>query len=210
MILSVYLSWIVNIHGGWSPWWHKGSIWKPLSDWAKAAVDRRETRRGLTAAKNSRDNFSLRTSVVQQPETFAKNSNILWINTILQDFTQYIESVNLVKKIMQNWYRLVKIGLYWSRLVEICPDWSHWSSLVKIGRDWLGLVQIDPYSSRLVQIGLDWSRLVQPSPEWSRLVQIGSDWYKQIQIGPDWSRFAGISPDWSRLIHIVPDWSKLV
>ena len=48
-----------------------------LAQWegAKAAVDRRETRRGLTAAKNSRDNFSLRPSVVQQPETFAKNSN---------------------------------------------------------------------------------------------------------------------------------------
>ena len=48
-----------------------------LAQWegAKAAVDRRETRRGLTAAKNSGDNFSLRTSVVQQPETFAKNSN---------------------------------------------------------------------------------------------------------------------------------------
>ena len=47
-----------------------------LAQWegAKAAVDRRETRRGLTAA-NSRDNFSLRPSVVQQPETFAKNYN---------------------------------------------------------------------------------------------------------------------------------------
>ena len=53
----------------------QGIYLKHLSDWAKAAVDRRETRRGLTAAKNSGDNFSLRTSVVQQPETFAKNSN---------------------------------------------------------------------------------------------------------------------------------------
>ena len=53
----------------------QGIYLKPLSDWAKAAVDRRETRRGLTAAKNSRDNFSLRPSVVQQPETFAKNYN---------------------------------------------------------------------------------------------------------------------------------------
>ena len=48
-----------------------------LAQWegAKAAVDRRETRRGLTAAKNSGVNFSLRTSVVQQPETFVQNSN---------------------------------------------------------------------------------------------------------------------------------------
>ena len=64
-----------------SPLWVlSDSLWAGklrLAQWegAKAAVDRRETRRGLTAAKNSRDNFSLRPSVVQQPETFAKNYN---------------------------------------------------------------------------------------------------------------------------------------
>ena len=53
-----------------------------LSDWAKAAVDRRETRRGLTAAKNSSDIFRAALRLFNNRKLFVKNSNFVYASLL--------------------------------------------------------------------------------------------------------------------------------
>ena len=75
-LMSRYLSLIVecyllfNIHGGWSPWWHKGSIWNHTFRLSQSSCwpegDQKRSDRGEKFFRY----FSCRTSVVQQPQTF--------------------------------------------------------------------------------------------------------------------------------------------
>ena len=55
-----------------------------LAQWvgAKAAVDRRETRRGLTAAKNSSDIFRAALRLFNNRKLFVKNSNFVYASLL--------------------------------------------------------------------------------------------------------------------------------
>ena len=106
-----------------------------------------------------------------------------------------------------NWFKLVHIATYMSKMDQTCPKWL---KLVQNGSNLSKLDQNCLNEIKLIQVGPNLSKLKHSCPKWYDFVQNGRNLSKMDQTCPDWIKFVLNGSNLSKLDNTCPKWIKLV